>query len=454
MAGHGVRVGAVWNKGLGLMMGRRWLVLALVSVLVASLWAVPLAAADPVEGPVGGSDAGLGAVPDAGLAAGSPVGLPEAFATAVAGPGGSYVPLAPTRVLDTRNTTQGEVSAAVGRRQTVAQRVAGTNGVPANAAAVAINITAVSPTAAGFLTVWPSGQARPTVSSINFPAGAVVGNFVVAEVGEQGRVNIYNHEGNTHVVFDVVGYVPNSADYVPLVPARVLDTRNSTQGELSAPVGDRQTVAQRVAGVGGVPANARAVAINITAVTPSRAGFLTVWPSGRTRPTVSSINFGAGEVVGNFVFAEVGANGRVSIYNHNGSTDVVFDVVGYFPAGANYTPLTPARVLDTRNSTQGELSTPVGRRQTRSQRVAGVGGVPADASAVAINITAVTPTQGGYLTVWPSGRTRPEASSINFPAGGVVGNFVIAEVGEDGRVDIYNHDGDTHVVFDVVGYYP
>jgi alpha-tubulin suppressor-like RCC1 family protein len=144
----------------------------------------------------------------------------------------------------------------------------------------------------------------------------------------------------------------------------------------------------------------------------------------------------------------------VSIYNHNGSTDVVFDVVGYFPAGANYTPLAPARVLDTRNSTQGELSTPVGRRQTRSQRVAGVGGVPVDASAVAINITAVTPTQGGYLTVWPSGRTRPEASSINFPAGGVVGNFVIAEVGANGRVDIYNHDGNTHVVFDVVGYYP
>jgi alpha-tubulin suppressor-like RCC1 family protein len=435
-------------------MGRRWLVLALVSVLVVSLWAVPLAAADPVsDGSVVAADVAVAAA-DVDLGGGSPVGLPESFATGVTGPGGSYVPLAPVRVLDTRNATQGEVSAAVGRRQTVAQRVAGTNGVPADAAAVAINITAVTPTAAGYLTVWPSGQARPTVSSINFPAGAVVGNFVIAEVGEQGRVNIYNHEGSTHVVFDVVGYVPNSADYVPLVPARVLDTRNTSQGELSAPVGERQTVAQRVAGVGGVPANAKAVAINITAVTPSRDGFLTVWPSGRTRPGASSINFGAGEVVGNFVFAEVGANGRVSIYNHNGATDVVFDVVGYFPAGANYTPLTPARVLDTRNTTQGELSTPVGRRQTRSQRVAGVGGVPADASAVAINITAVTPTASGFLTVWPSGRTRPEASSINFPAGGVVGNFVIAEVGANGRVDIYNHEGNTHVVFDVVGYYP
>jgi hypothetical protein len=239
-----------------------------------------------------------------------------------------------------------------------------------------------------------------------------------------------------------------------LPPARVLDTRNSSQGDLSAPVGRRQTVSTRVAGRGGVPADARAVALNITAVGPSQAGFLTVWPSGRARPEASSINFAAGEVVGNFVIAEVGANGRVDIYNHNGSTDVVFDVVGYFPAGAEYATLPPGRVLDTRNSSQGDLSAPVGRRQTVSTRVAGRGGVPADARAVALNITAVGPSQAGFLTVWPSGRARPEASSINFAAGEVVGNFVIAEVGANGRVDIYNHNGSTDVVFDVVGYFP
>jgi hypothetical protein len=134
--------------------------------------------------------------------------------------------------------------------------------------------------------------------------------------------------------------------------------------------------------------------------------------------------------------------------------DVVFDLVGYFPAGADYSPQAPVRVLDTRNDTQGDLSTPIGRRQTVTQTVAGVAGVPADASAVALNITAVDPTQAGYLTVWPSGQPRPQASSINFAAGNIVGNFVIAEVGTNGTVDIYNHNGEVDVVFDLVGYFP
>jgi hypothetical protein len=247
--------------------------------------------------------------------------------------------------------------------------------------------------------------------------------------------------------------LPDERPYVPVTPARVLDTRDSVHGDLSAPVGHRQTVTTTVAGRGGVPSNAKAVAINITAVTPTQSGYLTVWPSGKTRPTVSSINFPAGSVVGNFVIAELGADGKLAIYNHNGLTDVVFDVVGYLPAATDYTPVTPARVLDTRDSVHGDLSAPVGHRATATTTVAGRGGVPADATAVAINITAVTPTQSGYLTVWPSGKTRPTVSSINFPAGSVVGNFVIAELGADGKLAIYNHNGLTDVVFDVVGYY-
>jgi hypothetical protein len=124
------------------------------------------------------------------------------------------------------------------------------------------------------------------------------------------------------------------------------------------------------------------------------------------------------------------------------------------PAAADYTPLPPVRVLDTRNHTQDDISAPVGRRQTVTQTVAGIAGVPADASTVAINITAVGPTQAGYLTVWPSGQPRPQASSINFAADDIVGNFVIAEVGTGGKLDIYNHNGQVDLVFDLVGYFP
>ena len=123
-------------------------------------------------------------------------------------------------------------------------------------------------------------------------------------------------------------------------------------------------------------------------------------------------------------------------------------------AGTDYTPVTPTRVLDTRDTVHGDLSAPIGHRATATTTVAGRGGVPADATAVAINITAVTPTRDGYLTVWPSGQMRPTVSSINFGANTVVGNFVIAELGTDGKLAIYNHNGLTHVVFDVVGYLP
>jgi hypothetical protein len=270
------------------------------------------------------------------------------------------------------------------------------------------------------------------------------------------------HTDHIHVSFSWAGArqqtswwaapLATQAAYTPLQPARVLDTRTNL-GDISVPVGARQTVTTRITGRGGVPADATAVAINITATGPTADSYLTVYPTGRSRPAASSINFARGGTVGNFVIAELGTNGRLDLYNHNGTTDVVFDVVGYYPAQAAYTPLQPARVLDTRTNL-GDISVPVGARQTVTTRITGRGGVPADATAVAINITATGPTADSYLTVYPTGRSRPAASSINFARGGTVGNFVIAELGTNGRLDLYNHNGTTDVVFDVVGYVP
>jgi hypothetical protein len=367
-------------------------------------------------------------------------------------PVSDFVPIGPERVLDTRAGGTGDITGKLGQRQTATTRIAGRGGVPTDALAVAINITAVDPSRASFLTVFPSGQSRPVVSSINVAPRTTVNNFVVAELGANGRVDVYNHNGQVDVVFDVVGYVPRGADYRPLRPARVLDTRDST-GDVSTRVGPRQTVTTRVAGRGGVPADAAVVALNITAVTPSRSSFLTLYPSQLPRPVVSNLNVGRGEVVNNFVLAQVGTDGRVAIYNHDGQVDVVLDVVGYLPAGAGYTPLPPARVLDTRNRTDGDHAQPLQRRQTVSQVVAGRRGVPADATAVAVNVTAVNPTHASYLTGFPTGTPRPTVSALNFGPGGVVGNFVLAELGSNGAIDLYNHEGSTDVVIDIVGYY-
>ena len=81
------------------------------------------------------------------------------------------------------------------------------------------------------------------------------------------------------------------------------------------------------------------------------------------------------------------------------------------------------------------------------------GGVPSNAKAIVINVTAVAPTAGGYITVWPSGEARPESSNLNFVPGQTVPNLVITKVGIEGMVSFYNDAGDTHVIADVMGWF-
>ncbi|MCA1683621.1 MAG: hypothetical protein LC708_00600, partial [Actinobacteria bacterium] len=198
-----------------------------------------------------------------------------------------------------------------------------------------------------------------------------------------------------------------------LAPARVLDTRNGTGG-FSAPVGPAGTIAVPVAGKGGVPTTgASAVVLNVTITQPTADTFLTVFPSGTTRPLASNLNALPGKTVPNLVIAKLGADGKVAVYNNVGTSHVIYDVMGWFSDttganGARYSSLTPARILDTRAGTGG-FNAPVGAGGTISVDVTGVGGVPATGvSAVVLNVTATQPTAGeSFLTVFPSGGARP-----------------------------------------------
>jgi hypothetical protein len=217
--------------------------------------------------------------------------------------------------------------------------VAGAGGVPATGArAVVLNMTvdrASGPES--FLTVWPSGAARPVASNLNFTSGPATTNLVVAQLGPDGKVNIYNNMGTTDVIADVAGWfaapaapAPGSS-YFGLSPARVLDTRTGAGTRLGA----GGTIDLTVAGAGGVPATGvSAVVLNVTVTEPTAAdSFLTLFPSGTARPLASNLNFVAGETVPNLVVVRV-QNGRVSIYNNLGATHVVADVQGWFGAGA------------------------------------------------------------------------------------------------------------------------
>ena len=109
-------------------------------------------------------------------------------------------------------------------------------------------------------------------------------------------------------------------------------------------------------GVGTVPAveSVSAVVVNVTVTNTTGTSFLTVWPSGEAKPVASNLNFVGGQTLANLVTVKIGANGKVSLYNHDAPTDVVFDIVGYYssptgtPGARFHGTATPTRVLDTR----------------------------------------------------------------------------------------------------------
>src|SRR5450631_1260187 len=401
----------------------------------------------------------------AGLAPVSASGQTPALAAAVPTPGG-FTSLVPSRLVDTR-TGLGAPKAAVAPGGTVHLTVAGVGGVPnSGVSAVVLNVTVTAPTRAGFITVYGDGTTRPATSNLNFVAGQSVPNLVIAQVGAGGNVALYNGSaGTVHLVADVSGYYLAGPPTVPgtfgsLVPSRLVDTRTGL-GAPKAAVAPGGTVHLTVAGVGGVPnSGVSAVVLNVTVTAPTRAGFITVYGDGTTRPATSNLNFVAGQSVPNLVIAQVGAGGNVALYNGSaGTVHLVADVSGYYLAGPPTVPgtfgsLVPSRLVDTRTGL-GAPKAAVAPGGTVHLTVAGVGGVPnSGVSAVVLNVTVTAPTRAGFITVYGDGTTRPATSNLNFVAGQSVPNLVIAQVGAGGNVALYNGSaGTVHLVADVSGYY-
>jgi hypothetical protein len=209
-----------------------------------------------------------------------------------------------------------------------------------------------------------------------------------------------------------------------------------------------------------VPSDATAVVMNVTAVDPTMPSHVDVWPSGGAKPNVSNLNVTAGKTVANLVTAKVGAGGRVSIANLDGSVDVVADLVGYFeadPAGSRLTPLVPRRIIDTRADPGyhvGPLSRLDASVTTPDVTVVSVAsGVPAGATAVVANVTAVAPSTASHLDVWSAGDAHPNASNLNFVAGQIVPNLVVVKIGTGGQISLQVNSGSVDVIVDIVGYY-
>ena len=369
----------------------------------------------------------------------------------------------PQRVLETRTDQTGGQVGYTGTKpaagSVVKLQIGGVAGVPTGTKSVLLNVTAVNSAGDGFVTVYACDAAQPTASSFNPSAGVVTQNLVSAPLAADGSVCLFTSQ-STDLVADLAGFHPAGSSYVPTAPERLLETRTTVGGQVgytgAMPTGG-QTITLKVTGTGTaqVPATAKAVFLNVTAVNSAGPGFVTVYPCGSTQPLASNENIVAGQVRANLVAAKVASDGTVCLYTSR-STDLVADLEGYEPATSNYVPLVPERVLETRFAA-GQVGysglTPTGG-QTVEVKVTGFGtsNIPATAASVLLNVTAVGATGPGFATVFPCGSARPTTSNLNYN-GDITTNLVSAKVGDGGRVCIYT-SASTNLVADVSGYYP
>lgn len=405
--------------------------------------------------------------------------------------GGVYRPMTPVRVMDTRQCAPcgapiGPYTSPFGPGVTRQLDLAtASDGVPASGEVIAVvlNVTVTDASTSGFLTLFPYGATQPNTSNVNFGAGQTVANLVqVAVSGTSATIAIFNFQGSVDVIVDVAGYFTNNVNasglFTSITPARYLDTRQcgpcgAPIGPYSTPFGNGQVRNVLIAGatLGGgmpVPAGASGVILNITVTDTSAAGFLTVYAADAARPNASNLNFTSGQTVANRVYVKLSSGGEIDIYNQGGWADVIVDVDGYFSdgrvitSGDQYYPLTPARIIDTRQCAPcgapiGPFGSPLGSGQYYTIPVAGRGGVPTGAGAahaLAANVTATDTSQGSFYTLWPNdGSGRPNASDLNWTAGVTAANLAVTKLAADGSLIIYNYFGSVDVIVDVAGYY-
>jgi hypothetical protein len=362
------------------------------------------------------------------------------------------------RIFDTRTH-----KAPVGGGKTINVLVLGVGGVPAaGVSAVMLNVTAINESTTGYLTLYPDGIARPTVSSLNYRHAVTIANQALVPVGPSGIISLYNSAGSTDVAIDVEGWVGISpagagGETTTATPVRVLDTR-STTGNNEGTLTNGKAVTLPVAGTNGIPAGISAVYANVTAVPAAgSAGYLTAYPSDATSaPVVSTVNFVTGVATANLALLQVSASGSITIANHSPSANAVIDIVGWVSGGdptgdAGTQPLSPARILDTRN-VSGHHD-PIAGGGAAVVKVLGAGGVPlTGVAAVVVHITAINPTNPAtYLTVLANGYPKPVTSVVN-PVPGATSNTAIVPVGPTGSINVYNYSGTIDATVDVQGW--
>ena len=344
--------------------------------------------------------------------------------------------------------------------------VLGVSGVPlTGVTAVSLNLTAVGPTAEGYVTVWPCGSTKPSTSNVNFVKDQIVPNAVISPVDATGKVCIASSAG-THVVVDINGWFGSTSGLNAITPLRVFDTRSGIGGVPVAKVGalDGRGTPLEVSVLSAIGQSAGAVAavsLNVTATATSASkygGYVTVYPCGSAPPNSSNLNFVANQTVPNAVIVPVSATGTVCFYVY-GEANLIADINGWFAGGPGFSSLLPKRIFDTRSGIGGVPIARVGKLDGSGKelkvQIAGTNGVPPlGASAVLLNVTVDATTAsayGGYVTAYPCDAAPPNSSNLNFVSGQTIANSVVAPLSVNGEVCFYVY-GQAHVLADITGW--
>jgi hypothetical protein len=416
-----------------------------------------------------------------GTASAAPAAAPQLATADLADTTGAYYEVSPARLMDTR-AGLGAPKAKIGPLAKVDLQVAGRGGVPAaGAGAVVLNVTITGPTMDSFVTAYPAGETRPDASSVNFAKGWLGSNNVTVKLGTGGKVSVYNRNGDTDVVVDVVGYYAkdnsmtnrNGGQYEWYAPERAFDTRTDPEGK--PPAGTTLEYALDYNEPGGPDINShmRTLVVNLTAVAPASAGFLTAWSGATAKPTASTVNYGASRNVPNTAFIQTTpctgteefgwctpGSRKFKIFT-SASAHVLVDVVGavddgFSEWGMRFSPMSPTRIVDSR--TNLGIAGAMGPGSVRRVTVPGTLVTP-DTGVAVMNVTAVKPTTNTVITVWPADIPeipKPSTSNLNPYANQVVSNAVLGIIEPNAAFNVHNLSGSTHLVADMVGtfYYP
>jgi hypothetical protein len=411
---------------------------------------------------------------------------PAASASATPLLGATYLPVTPSRLVDSRAGTRLGLNASLRSRIPVEFVVVNRSvdpalNVPGNAIAVTGNLTVTRQSSKGYLTLTPEDPgSTPGTSTLNFPKGDSRANALTIPLSGTGTLWV-TFIGSTgaiaDVIFDVTGYfLPNStgSSYVSLTPNRVLDSRPGTRLGLAASLRSGTpasfAVTNQVPGdaLRNVPSNATAVTGNLTVTGQTSAGYLSlspIRPSGA--PTTSSLNFPKGDNRANAMTIPV-SGGRlwVTFVGSRGATaDVIFDVTGYFvgdATGASYVDVTPNRLVDSRPSAAIGLTSALGSKTSAEfvvidRSIDPALNVPLGSVAVTGNLTVAGQTSRGFLALTPDDPGgAPTISTLNFPIADERANALTVALSPTGTlwVTFVGTTGShAYVIFDVTGYF-